>query len=111
MNGDGRRLITHHSLLITRVGGTMRVNMYARYQNPDDVIARSKELGVQDGCIGLADTPGFAGTGVPERAALEQFVRRLADAGLRMPVVIDWLGNDPDVVLDPSSHRATIDAK
>lgn len=89
----------------------MRVNMYARYQNPDEVIARSKELGVQDVCIGLADTPGFAGTGVPERAALEQFVHRLADAGLRMPVVIDWLGNDPDVVLDPSGHRVTIDAK
>ena len=89
----------------------MRVTMHAQYQDPDQVVTRAKKLGVTDVCLTLAGVPGFAESGVPDRAALGDFVSRLADAGVRVPVVIDWLGNDPDVVLNPAAHRATIDAK
>src|SRR5712692_8816932 len=89
----------------------MRVNMYTHYRIPADVIARSQALGVSDVCLSLAGTPGFDEAGVPDRGALGEFVGRLADAGVRLPVVIDWLGNDPDLVLNPAAHRATIEAK
>lgn len=89
----------------------MRVTIHARNQSAADVVARCQQLGGRDVCLALAATAGFAETGVPERAALADFVKHLADAGIAVPVVIDWFGNDPDVVLNPAVHRRVIDNK
>jgi D-mannonate dehydratase len=89
----------------------VRVTISARNQSAADVIARAQQLGARDVCLALAGTAGFADTGAPERAPLADFVKRLADAGIAVPVVIDWFGTDPDVVLHPAAHRQLIDNK
>jgi sugar phosphate isomerase/epimerase len=89
----------------------MYVAVHSRTDDADALIARCQSLDVRDVCLGLAEVPGYKEASVPERAALSALLLRLGDAGIRVPVVIAWFGNDPDLVLNPRAHRAEIDAK
>ncbi|MAG36761.1 MAG: hypothetical protein CL878_11050 [Dehalococcoidia bacterium] len=89
----------------------MDVALHARADDADALIARCRSLGVSHVCLSLAAVPGFADTGVPDRAYLQRFLRRLTDAGIHAPVAITWFGNDPDLVLQPAAHRAEIEAR
>ncbi len=89
----------------------MDVALHAPADDADALIARCRRLGVRHVCLSLGAVPGFADTGVPDRANLQQFLRRLADAGVQVPVAITWFGNDPDLVLRPAAHRAEVAAK
>ncbi len=89
----------------------MDIALHASVNDADTLIARCRHLGVRHVCLSLGAVPGFADTGVPDRAYLRRFLRRLADAGVEVPVAIAWFGNDPDLVLRPAAHRAEIAAK
>lgn len=88
----------------------MDIVLYANSADPDALIARCQALGVNQVCLTLESLPGFAETGVPERRALRTLVRRLADAGIGVPVGNGATGRNPGVLLDPAGHRREIDA-
>ena len=91
----------------------MEVNIYpslSLLRDPDALVARCRRLGVRHVCFGVdALLDGEPGAGAGER--LHAFVRRLADAGIQAPVVMDSFGRDPGLVLDPAGHQAELDAK
>ena len=90
---------------------TMDVALHAPADDAAALAARCRRLGVRHVCLSLGAVPGFMETGVPDRAYLRRFLRRLADAGVEVPVAIAWFGNDPDLVLRPAAHRAAVAAK
>ena len=89
----------------------MDVALHAPADDAETLAARCWRLGVRHLCLSLSAVPGFTDTGVPNRAYLRRFLRRLADAGVQVPVAIAWFGNDPDLVLRPVAHRAEVAAK
>lgn len=89
----------------------MEVIFHSSSADPDAVITRCRELGVRQVCVSLNGIPGFGDTGVPNCSYLKEFLSRLADFGIRVPVAIAWFGNEPDLVLQPSAHQTEIQAK
>ena len=89
----------------------MDVALHAPADDAAALAARCRRLGVRHVCLSLGAVPGFTDTGVPDRAYLRRFLRRLADAGVEVHVAIAWFGHDPDLVLRPAAHRAEIAAK
>ena len=89
----------------------MDVALHAPATDAAALAARCRRLGVRHVCLNLGAVPGFTDPGVPDRAYLRQFLRRLADADVQVPVAIAWFGNDPDLVLRPAAHRAAVTAK
>lgn len=89
----------------------MEVAIHCSKLEVDGLIARCRDLEVSQVCLALASVPGYLETGVPDRDLLDALIRRLAEAGLEVPVVMTWFGRDPALALHPADHRGEIDAK
>ena len=92
---------------------------YARGCDPGEIIARARQLGVNEMSLYFAAVPGFQENCVLDPVALREIVGRLDDAKIRVPAMMNWLGGgysdmrsrkpDHDLTLNPSAHRREID--
>jgi sugar phosphate isomerase/epimerase len=88
----------------------VEINIHSRGLDMDRLIARCRALGVTNVGYACAGMPGYAEQGWPDPDQLRRNLDQLRQAGIAVPVAVDWFGNDPAVVLEPAGHRAEIDA-
>jgi sugar phosphate isomerase/epimerase len=92
----------------------MEINIYPTpdlIRDPARLIERCRRLGVRQVCCAVDALLDAGADGAGDDVRLPAFVGRLADAGIRLPVMMDSFGRDPGLVLDPAGHRGALDAK
>ena len=65
---------------------------YARRCDPDALIVRARQLGVDEMSLYFAAVPGYEESFCLDPGALGVIVGRLDDAGIRVPAMMNWLG-------------------
>lgn len=88
----------------------MQVGIATGAREAETIIARCRAVGVNQVALACAGVRAEGGEDVPDPTRLREMIGQLSEAGIAVPAMIRWFGNDPAVVLDRAGHRRQIDA-
>lgn len=84
----------------------VQIGIAAGARDTETIIARCRALGVNQVALYCATFRAEGGEDVPDLNRLREVIRQLSDAGIAVPAMIRWFGNDLSAALD----RRQVDA-
>jgi sugar phosphate isomerase/epimerase len=88
----------------------VKVTLHTSTRDPAQVIARCRELGVDQISVDCSAIPGYDESGIVGLEALREYVGKLSDGQVTTAAGVKWTGRDPGYCLNPARHRQHIDA-
>ncbi len=89
---------------------SLQVGLTTPLADPEAIIKRCQDLDVDQVTLRVASMPGSRELGHPEPKAFQQLHERLAEAGITVAAMSQWIGDFADLAMNPHAHRRHLDA-
>ena len=88
---------------------SLNVGLTTSMTDAGAIVSRCRDLDVDTVTLRVASMPGHAELGHPDPAAFRELFGKLAEAGITVAAMSQWIGDFAELALDPASHRKHID--